>query len=112
MIITHYYEIVFDDAKKLYKIKNKQAPVCPDCGSIMSGYDSQRRKIIGSDGNSYNFLLRRLECSLCERLHTEIPDIIEPGKHYSADVIRRARIGDFKECPADDSTIRRWRKRK
>ena len=112
MIITHHYEIVFDDEKKMYRIKNKQAPLCPDCGILMSGYNSRRRSVIGADGNSYEFLLRRLKCPSCKRLHIELPDICAPRKHYSADVIRRARNGDIESCPAENSTIRRWLKQK
>jgi hypothetical protein len=112
MIVISKFELVFDYEKKLYIVKSKQTPLCPDCGSLMSGYDTRRRKVIGSYGDSYGFLLRRLKCPSCKRLHLELPDIIEPGKHYSADVISRACSGDIEICPADDSTIRRWRKRK
>jgi len=30
MIITHHYQLDYDDERKLYIVKNKQAPMCPD----------------------------------------------------------------------------------
>ncbi|MCF8017859.1 MAG: DUF6431 domain-containing protein [Vallitaleaceae bacterium] len=110
MLVTDNYKLFFDHKKKIYKVKNKQAPLCPDCGNLMSGYCSRYRSVIFADGNSYVFLLRRLKCPSCKRLHVEIPDIIIPRKHYSANVIRRAIAGDIESCPADDSTIRKWQK--
>lgn len=55
-------------------------------------------------------LLRRLRCSHCGRLHLEIPDVMQPQKHYAAEVIRKVEAGELGSCPADDSTIRRWKK--
>jgi len=112
MFITHHYTILFDHEKGLYVVKNRQVPICPDCRAILSGYDSRRRRVIEGDGTVSVYLLRRLKCSPCGRLHLEVPDFIAPAKHYSADIIKQARAGDSETCPADDSTIRRWRKGK
>ncbi len=112
MIITHHYQLDYDSEQNLYIVHSKQAPMCPDCGRLLSGYDSRRRRVIGSDGKAYYFRLRRLKCLHCDCLHLEIPDIISPGKHYSAEVIRQACSGKGDSCPADDSTIRRWKKKK
>ena len=112
MFITHNYTVTFDQEKGLNSVKGRQTPICPDCGSLLSGYDSRRRHVIESDGTETIYLLRRLKCPLCSKLHLEIPDIIAPGKHYSADVVKQVRAGDVDTCAADDSTIRRWRKGK
>jgi len=45
-------------------------------------------------------------------MHLEIPDFIAPHKHYSAEVIQQALSQNQSFCPADDSTIRRWRRKK
>ena len=82
MIITHHYEVVFDDEKDVQNQK-QQAPLCPDCGILMSGYNSRRRSVIGSDGKSYEFLLRRLQCPSCKTLHIELPDIIAEKALFS-----------------------------
>ena len=112
MIITRYYEIDFDNEKNLYIVRSKDAPLCPDCKKLLSGYDSRKRRVIGSDGKPYYFRLRRLKCLSCGHLHLEVLDLIAPGKHYSAEVIREAVTGRSDSCPADDSTIRRWKKDK
>lgn len=112
MIITHYYQIDFDCEKNLYIVKNKAAPMCPNCNVLLSGYDSRKRRVIGGDGQPYYFKIRRLLCPSCGHLHCEFPDVIAPGKHYSAEVIRQVRAGESDTCPAEDSTIRRWKREK
>lgn len=52
--------------------------------------------------------IRRLVCSSCGRIHSELPDIVQPFKHYAAEVIQQALEGKQDLCPAEDSTIHRW----
>ena len=56
-------------------------------------------------------MLRRLLCEGCAKLHTEIPDIIQPFKHYDSETIQSVIDGGEKamDCVADDSTISRWK---
>lgn len=112
MIITYEYQIEYDSETNGYRIRNKHAAICPHCGQILSGYDTRKRTVIGDDGEPVLFLLRRLKCPSCHRLHLEIPDLIAPRKHYSAEVIQQALHDRQSSCPADDSTIRRWKKKK
>ena len=37
------------------------------------------------------FLIRRLKCSNCGRLHRELPDCLVPYKHYASEVISGAK---------------------
>lgn len=54
-------------------------------------------------------MLRRLVCKSCGKLHTELPDFMQPYKHYEADAIQ-AEIDGSQENPlADDNTLKRWR---
>lgn len=108
MIIINYYTIKYDDARRAYRIKNTGISFCPDCGQPLSGYDTRKRHVIDSSGMVRWFLLRRLYCSHCEKLHLEIPDFIQPKKHYEAKVISDTLAGLSDCCPADDSTIWRW----
>ena len=110
MIIAHDYLVEYDNAVQAYRVKGKFAAYCPDCRHLLSGYDTRRRIVIGDDGKPATFLLRRLRCSECGKLHLEIPDFISPHKHYSAETIRQALRERGGSCPADDSTIRRWKK--
>lgn len=36
MIITHHYTLDFDEERDLYIVQNKQSPMCPDCGGLLS----------------------------------------------------------------------------
>ena len=110
MLVATRYTVSFDASAGVYVVKNNDAPVCPECGSPLSGYDRRRRKAICQDGSVRIYLLRRLRCPRCGTLHTEIPDILIPHKHYEADVINAVRSGNDALCPADDSTICRWKK--
>ena len=108
MIIASDYDIR-PDPDGLLRIYNRRAPLCPDCGVLCSGYDSRIRKLIRSDGSEEIYKLRRLRCPICRKLHIEIPDIIEPRKHYERAAIEEARAGSG-SAAAEDSTLRRWRK--
>lgn len=109
LIVATEYEIRPDPEDGLLRIHNKRAPICPDCGSLCSGYDSRIRKLIRADGSEEIFRLRRLRCCSCRKLHVEIPDIMAPRKHYERAAIEEARAGSD-DVAAEDSTIRRWRK--
>jgi hypothetical protein len=53
-------------------------------------------------------MVRRLRCTSCNSIHTELPDFLIPRKHYTADVIESQLDKRREDCPADDSTIYRW----
>ena len=110
MIIIESYRVVYDAAASAYRIENSSAPICPGCGGLLSGYDHRKRTVIGLDSKKRSFILRRLKCPVCKTIHLELPDLMLPRKHYAAAVIRNAKNGSAGDCPADDSTIHRWRK--
>lgn len=109
MIIVVNYIVEYDENKDIYKIRNMDAPLCPDCGQLLSGYDTRKRHAVKSSGEVRWFRLRRLKCLKCKKLHLELPDFMTPKKHYEAKVIQDVVSGQSDSCPADDSTIRRWR---
>lgn len=109
MIIATLYTVDYDEARDVYKIRNMESPFCPDCGMLLSGYDTRRRHVVESSGAVLWFKLRRLKCSSCNKLHLELPDFMVPKKHYEAKVIKDVLCGHPDSCPADDSTIRRWK---
>lgn len=109
MIVATHYTVEYDEARGLYRIRNLKAPLCPDCGLLLSGYDTRRRHVIDGAGCIRWFLLRRLRCLDCGKLHLEAPDIMQAKKHYEASMIKAVLEGRSESCPADNSTIRRWR---
>lgn len=92
-----------------FLVHSLEDPYCPDCGRLMVGYDRRRRHLIDDSGCKVWFVIRRLRCRHCDRLHAEILNVMMPGRHYSSLVIQEA-MRDASRCPAEDSTIRRWRK--
>ena len=111
MIVATRFQVEHDEALGVYKIRNMEAPLCPVCGRLMSGYDTRRRHVIDSSGAVYWFLLRRLNCSHCNKLHLELPAFMQAKKHYDARLIEAVLSGRSDSCPADNSTIRRWKKK-
>lgn len=72
----------FSDIKYI-KIRNLTFPVlCPLCGQELSIEDSKRRYVKDELGRKIPFNLKRYYCSFCKRIHTEIPDIVQPYKQY------------------------------
>ena len=110
MLVATHYTVSLDIGKGVYVVRNKAAPMCPECGVLMSGYDHRKRKAIGAAGKPRIFLIRRLRCPVCRQIHAEIPDSLIPYKHYASEVIKTVQQGDDSLCPADDSPIRRWKK--
>lgn len=112
MIIAYDYIVKEDEETGFFKVRGKFAAFCPYCGNLLTGYDTRKRIVIGDDRKPTTFLLRRLRCGTCRKLHLEIPSFIAPHKHYSAETIRQVLQEGGKLCPADDSTIRRWKQKK
>lgn len=110
MVTVTDFTIEYDGQKNAYRIVSKERHRCPQCGGLLSGYDTRRRHIVSSAGDTYWLLLQRLRCVSCEKLHIAAPAFIVPKKHYEADVIADVKAGRVDTCPADNSTIRRWRR--
>lgn len=108
LIVKHYQiETIYKNTKVVY---SREAPLCPVCNFLMSGYDKRKRFVIRDDGQKEIFILHRFRCPQCKSIHLQIPDCIEPQKHYAAKIIYDALIGTNDYCPVDNSTIRRWKK--
>ena len=110
MIIAYRYHVERVMDTEVFRIRNHDAPLCPDCGSLCSGYDTRSRRVIGDDGQTTIYRLRRVRCPVCDVLHIELPDFMRPRKHYAAAVIDNAVAGDGGDCSAENTTIWRWRK--
>lgn len=95
------------------KVQNLEYPVlCPTCNDEMKIRDSKRRYIKDESGQKIPINLKRYYCSRCEKLHTEIPDIITPYKQYDTKTIEKVKSGDILSFAGDDSTIREWQRKK
>ena len=74
---------------------------------------SRRRILCKQDGSCVFLVVRRLRCLECERISHELPDIVVPYKHHELDTIADGLVEDDslarKSCPAEVSTINRWK---
>jgi len=111
MIIVPKFELKYNDEKGIYTIISLTPCRCPLCCGAVYHRDHKARAVKKLNGEVWHFSLRRLLCDNCEKLHTEIPDIIQPYKHYDSETIQSVLEGGekAKDCVADNSTISRWR---
>jgi hypothetical protein len=111
MIIVSSFELNNNNSAGIYTITVKELINCPLCSGKLAYRDRKLRKLINLFGEIRFFLLRRLRCQSCKKLHTELPSIIQPYKHYDSDAIQSVLDNNEDEsaCTADNSTIRRWK---
>ena len=87
---------------------------CPCCQGRLFYRDSCTRILLLEGRDRYTCVIRRLKCSICGRLHRELPDILVPYKHYAAEVISGVLDGIITPGDADsedypcETTMRRW----
>ena len=100
--------------KMIFFVESSAISYCPVCGEPLSYRDSCVRIMRLEGGMKRRFLIRRLKCSNCGRLHRELPDCLVPYKHYASEVI--SGVLDGIVTPEDDDsadypcemTMRRW----
>ena len=112
MIIIARYEERFNEERSVFhiiRLESEEDPVCPVCSGELKAKDSRRRHVIQADGSRKYYQLRRLRCRKCRGIHTELPACIQPRKHYGAEVIEGELDQRRTDCPAEESTRRRWR---
>ena len=112
MLMVSSFELVLNKETGIYTIIPEKDNPCPLCGGALKYRNRRIRSVRSIVGEKSRYLLRRLWCASCRKLHTEFPDTIQPYKHYDTDTIQHA-IDDSEEAlviDADDTTIRRWRK--
>ena len=111
VVVTKKFCISWSPEQSVHVVDYLQEPYCPECGRLCSGYDHRRRHLVNEEtGQKEWYLLRRVRCPYCGHVHLDLPSCFEPRKHYAADVIERVLFGILDGCPADLSTIRRWRR--
>lgn len=105
--------ISIDPLEILYlKIRNCDHPVCClACDLQVKIKDSKRRYIKNESGRKLPFNLRRFYCPNCDRIHTEIPDLITPYCQYDNATRERVQSGEYATFAVDNSTIQKWRKK-
>ena len=83
---------------------------CPICGGRLYHYDSRERSVRIDEEKYYHFLLRRLRCKDCSKLHLELPDFLLPRQRCFKSVIKRAVSGEPVAIVKDPRTPDRWKR--
>ena len=98
----------------IFFVESSAISYCPVCGEPLSYRDSCERTMRLEGGERRKFLIRRLKCSSCGRLHRELPDCLAPYKHYASEVISGVLDGivspddeDSTDYPCE-TTMHRW----
>jgi hypothetical protein len=90
--------------------------ICPICRHALVLHSRYDRQVIEGDGNVEHISVYVAKCERCGKFQSLLPSFVMPYKHYSGNVIEavlnHAEGADSKKsiCPADDSTMRRWKK--
>jgi hypothetical protein len=114
-IISNFHKIIkyyIENRKKDLEVMiSTYLFVCPDCGGIMTYYDTVNR--IVKEMNVW-IPISRVQCpNKCHTIRV-LPDFLEPYKHYSAECIESTlkeaeyETAENIETEASVPTIRRW----
>jgi uncharacterized protein YbaR (Trm112 family) len=111
MIIVSLFKLNNNESSGIFTITTEEIICCPLCNGELFYRDSKLRKLKDILGEVLRLFVRRLRCQVCKKLHTELPSIIQPYKHYDSNAIQSVLDGsvDASACSADNSTIRRWK---
>jgi len=111
MIIVSSFSLNLNLKTEIFVVESTEIIDCPLCGGTLKYRDRITRNKKGLSGKVSRFSLRRLKCQQCNRYHRELPNIIQPFKHYDSQTIQYIIDGstEAEQCAAEDSTIRRWK---
>ena len=88
----------------------KGSSYCPICSDLLLMRSNRKRTLIDIYGDKAIFIIRRLFCCNCKRIHHEVPDCIVPYKRHCADTIENI-IGGRLRAACDERTtprIKAW----
>jgi uncharacterized protein YbaR (Trm112 family) len=111
MVIVSSFKLSHNESSGIFTVIAEEFVCCPLCRGELFYRDSRLRTLKGLLGEVWYFFLRRMRCQTCKKLHTELPSIIQPYRHYSSEAIQSVLDGSEAgvDCVADNSTIRRWK---
>lgn len=113
MVIIKHYSLKCKEHSDLFYVKSREESHCPYCEGGFKVIGSRKRTLLRQDGSECGLIIRRLRCTSCEKISHELPDMVVPYKRYETDAVAEALEEElpFEEssCPAELSTIRRWK---
>lgn len=107
LMICKYEEI--HKGRRLFFIFSLETHCCPYCGGKLNVKDYRKRKWRTIYGKTIIYILRRLRCCQCKKLHTELPAKLLPYRRYEAKAIESTITGKDAACVASLRTKKRWK---
>jgi len=94
-----------------FSVRCAESVPSPCCGEEMCVIGSRKRKIMSGAGDQRIFVIRRMRCNQCKKIHHELPDCVLPYKRYEAECVEQVIVEVETEVSvaADDATLRRWK---
>jgi hypothetical protein len=91
-------------------IRSEETSVCPICAGALKVIGSRERRAIGSDGEIETYVIRRLRCVDCQKIHHELPDILIPYKRHCAETMENVLVGRDDICCdfATEYRVKAW----
>jgi uncharacterized protein YbaR (Trm112 family) len=114
-ILSEYKLVRKNENENIFIVVSGESIYCPICEGPLEYRDSRKRiwKVYGGKVN--HICADRMYCERCHRLHTILPDILTPHKHYGKEVIENV-LDDV--CTSEDlstenypceKTMERWK---
>ena len=111
MIILTEYELD-ENPLQVFFVRSLEPFFCPRCQSDKKTViGSRNRTLIRSTGIKIKLRIRRLRCKGCKTIHHELPSEVIPYKRHEAESIEAVlEEKDLLYTPAEELTLKRWRK--
>lgn len=94
----------------VFFIRSAERHICPVCDHDLFVVGSRKRFGRKPTGERVTYIIRRLRCKGCKRIHHELPDLLVPYKHYESDCLETVLSDEHaSDVSADNSTLYRWR---
>ena len=113
MVMVSDYTVSYDEEENIV-VESSVISYCPMCGGVLSYRDTCERIMLLERRERRNYIIRRLKCHHCGKLHRELPDCLVPYKHYAAEVISGTLDGvvtleddDSEDYPCA-ATMKKW----
>jgi hypothetical protein len=94
----------------VFFVRSAEQHICPICEDDLYTIGSRKRFGRKPTGAQFTYVIRRLRCKGCERIHHELPDLLVPYKRYESacleSVVSERQVSDV---AADESSLYRWR---
>lgn len=93
----------------VFFIRSAEQHICPVCEHDLFVVGSRRRFGRKPTGERVTYIIRRLRCLGCERIHHELPDLLIPYKRYESVCFESVLSNELtSDVAADESTLYRW----